>query len=113
MAMAAPPDLKLSDSGQIDFVRAVRPIISDDCFACHGPDAETRMARLRLDTREGLLAERKTNPIINPGGPAGSWLVARLVHEKPALRMPPPASGRSLSLKDIDTVRKWIEQGAK
>jgi hypothetical protein len=100
IAFAAPPDVKPSDSKHIDFAREVRPILSDNCFACHGPDDKSRMAGLRLDTREGLTAVRNK-------------LLARIAHEKPAMRMPPPASGRSLSGKDIETVRRWIDQGAE
>jgi hypothetical protein len=113
LTFAAPPDVKPYDSKQIDFAREVRPILSDNCFACHGPDEKTRMAGLRLDTREGLFVQRETNPILKPGDAVGSRLFARIIHEKPAMRMPPPASGRSLSTKDIDTIRKWIDQGAQ
>jgi hypothetical protein len=113
MAVAAPSDVKPSGSKHIDFTREVRPILSDKCFACHGPDDKSRMAGLRLDSREGAFAERKSGPVLKPGDSAGSRLFARIVHEKPAMRMPPPASGRTLSANEIETLRLWIDQGAK
>jgi hypothetical protein len=107
-AVAAPPDPK-----QVDFTREVRGILSDKCFACHGPDDKSRMADLRLDTKEGAFAERKTGAVIKPGDASGSRLFVRISHEKPALRMPPQTSGLSLTDKEIDTLRRWIDQGAK
>ncbi|MEZ5400787.1 MAG: DUF1553 domain-containing protein [Bryobacteraceae bacterium] len=82
----------------VDFNREVRPILSENCFTCHGPDAHKRMANLRLDTREGL---------------DGARVLARIAHQDKARRMPPPSSGRSLTEKQIATIRTWIEQGAK
>jgi hypothetical protein len=110
---AAPPDAKTVESKHVDFTRDVHPILSDKCFACHGPDDKSRMAGLRLDTREGAFAERKNGPVIKAGDAAASRLFIRVSHEKPAMRMPPPASDRVLTPAEIDTLRRWIDQGAK
>jgi hypothetical protein len=84
----------------LDFNRDVRPILSDNCFSCHGPDEKGRMAGLRLDTREGVLAKTKA-------------IVDRITHEKKGLRMPPVASGKALNEKQVAVIRKWVEEGAK
>lgn len=91
----------------VDFNRQVRPILSDACFHCHGPDPATRMVNLRLDTEEGARA------VITPGNSAESKLVARITHEKRPLRMPPPTSGLTLTDQQIATLKKWIDEGAK
>lgn len=102
-----------SETGKVDFTRDVRPILSDKCFACHGPDEAARQAGLRLDTREGALADRGGRPAIVPGDPASSLLLQRIVHKSEALRMPPRASGPRLADKEVDLIRRWIEQGAE
>ena len=90
----------------VDFDRDVRPILSDRCFACHGPDDRRRMANLRLDTEEGLKA-------VAPGDPAQSRLLARISAANQPTRMPPPQTGPGLAETQIATIRQWIEQGAK
>jgi Protein of unknown function (DUF1553)/Protein of unknown function (DUF1549)/Planctomycete cytochrome C/Concanavalin A-like lectin/glucanases superfamily len=97
----------------VDFNREVRPILSDNCFACHGPDDKHRMANLRLDTEEGVFADRGSYRIVAPGDPANSRLLARIGAAAPARRMPPPQAGMTLTEAQISTVRQWIEQGAK
>jgi hypothetical protein len=106
---AAPPPA----SKPVDFQREVRPILSDKCFACHGPAETGRMANLRLDTKEGAFADRKTYHIIKPGDSAASRLYQRVNHEKKPLRMPPPTSGLSLTEREIETLKRWIDEGAK
>lgn len=91
----------------IDFSRDVRPVLSDNCFQCHGPDEKRRMAGLRLDTKEGALAT------IVPGDPAKSRLFQRMNHADKARRMPPPMSGREVKPAQLDVIRRWIEEGAK
>src|SRR5882757_10313769 len=88
---------------KVDFQREVRPILSDACFHCHGPDKETRMAGLRLDTREGAFTARKTGVPIAPGKPAESLLYQRITDEKVARRMPPDYSHKTLTDKQKDT----------
>jgi hypothetical protein len=98
-----------SADGKIDFDRAIRPILSDNCFACHGPDAKKRMADLRLDTKEGAFA--KAGRIV-PGDAAGSRLYQRVSSEKASVRMPPPYSGHTLTPQQIASIKSWIDEGA-
>jgi len=97
----------------VDFDRDVRPILSDNCFPCHGPDAETRKARLRLDTRDGLFARRARRTIVAPGDPAASELIARIASRDDDERMPPLDSMRSLSRAEIETIETWVRDGAR
>src|SRR5436305_7161510 len=84
-------------SPTINFQRQVRPILSENCFLCHGPDQGTRMAGLRLDIREGAFAARHNGAVIVPGKPDESLLIKRIFAEQPALRMPPPSAHRTLT----------------
>ena len=99
----------------IDYNFHVRPILSDNCFACHGPDAENQKAGLRLDEREAAVAllESGSGHAIVPGklGKSEAWL--RLISEDPDLLMPPPNSHLKLSNKEIAILARWIEQGAE
>lgn len=100
----------------IDFNYHVKPILSDKCFACHGPDAANQEADLRLDMEEFAFAALKSNSshyAIVPGKPGKSELVNRILTEDKELMMPPPESNLSLSVAEIATLTKWIEQGAK
>ncbi len=78
----------------VDFNRDVRPILSERCFQCHGPDQNSREADLRLDEKAGLFADREDYKLIVPGQPEKSELISRILSADPDLRMPPPASGR-------------------
>jgi hypothetical protein len=98
----------------VDFARDVRPILSDRCFTCHGPDPATRIAGLRLDTESGAKQARGPRTPVVPGNPSASELLKRVAHPQLALRMPPAASGKKpLSPAEIAILRAWIEQGAK
>ena len=97
----------------VDFNREVRPILSDNCFLCHGPDEKQRMVNLRLDTKEGAFADRGGYRIIVPGDASRSKLYQKISAADKALRMPPAGAGRELSEQQIDRLRRWIEQGAK
>ncbi len=97
----------------MDFDREVRPILSEHCFACHGPDGEQRQAGLRLDTREGLLGSAGRPAPFLPGNPEGSEAIARILAEDPAERMPPPEAKRPLTLEQIQILRLWTAEGAK
>ena len=86
-------------------------ILSDHCFACHGENSEKRKAGLRLD--QARFALRKKDPVIVPGNPAASDLVARVTSADPDYQMPPPDSEFSLSKDEIETLTRWVEQGAE
>src|SRR5258708_4815647 len=84
-------------ANEIDFNRDVRPILADNCFACHGLDAKARKADLRLDTPEGAFAKRDGSPAVKPGDPAGSELWTRVTSNDDDTVMPPPASRKKLT----------------
>ena len=91
----------------VDFNRDVRPILSENCFACHGPDVKTRKAKLRLDTQEGAHATA-----VVPGKPDQSELLVRLTSDDKSL-MPPASTGKKLTPAQIDTLRRWVAGGAE
>lgn len=97
----------------IRFNRDIRPILSENCFKCHGPDKNTRMADLRLDIEEGARADRGGYAAIVPGKPERSALIARITAKDAAVRMPPLYTGKTLSPQEIERLRLWIAQGAK
>ncbi|SVA60177.1 uncharacterized protein METZ01_LOCUS113031, partial [marine metagenome] len=98
---------------EVSFERDVRPILSDNCFHCHGPDAKERKAKLRLDTKEGVLVDLGGYAAVKPGDPAKSELFVRISSDDPEERMPPHDSNRHLSQKEIDLLKEWIAGGAK
>lgn len=100
---------------RIDFNFHVKPILSDKCFACHGPDMANQKGGLRLDTPEdafALLGEAKDHSAIVPGKLNKSHAYLRMISEDPDFIMPPPGFHLNLSHKEIATLSKWIEQGA-
>ena len=100
-------------SNKVDFNRQIRPILSDKCFACHGPDERQRQVGFRLDTRQGAFADRGGYRVIVPGNSAGSKLYQKIAHEDEIFRMPPPVADRKLNAEQIDLIRRWIDEGAK
>ena len=99
----------------VDFNLHIRPLLSDRCFKCHGPDANQRKANLRLDIREGALAALKENPkehVIVPGKSAVSEVYRRISSADTSQRMPPVSSNLSLNDQEVELIRKWIDQGA-
>ena len=99
----------------IDYNYDIRPILSDRCFKCHGPDANKRKANLRLDTPEGAYAAFKDNPSMHaivPGHPESSDAFQRLITKDTSLRMPTMSSHLTVSSHEIDLIEKWIKQGA-
>jgi mono/diheme cytochrome c family protein len=97
----------------VDFTRQIRPILSENCFACHGPDEHKRKAKLRLDTKEGALGKLRDGSLaIAPGKPDESELIARITADEPSAHMPPAKSGKHLKPEQIALLRQWIEQGA-
>ena len=97
----------------VDFNRDVRPILSETCFRCHGPDSAAREAELRLDNADDAFADRGDFFAIVPGEPEKSEAYRRLVSDDESLKMPPPDSKLSLTPKQVETLRLWIAQGAK
>src|SRR5258707_284314 len=93
----------------IDFNKQIRPILSENCFACHGPDEKQRKAKLRLDTKEGALGKlRHDGFAIVPGKPDESELIARILADEPSARMPPAKSGKHLKPGQIALLRQRI-----
>ncbi|WP_437206773.1 PSD1 and planctomycete cytochrome C domain-containing protein [Planctomicrobium sp. SH664] len=92
----------------LDFNRDVRPILSDKCISCHGPDAAHRAADLRLDDRESAV----DFGAIQPGDPHASLMIQRITAEEESERMPPPESGKKLSPGEIEILQRWIREGA-
>ena len=110
---AEPPDDAIHQdvppAPEIDFGRDVLTILVARCFSCHGPDAETRKAGLRLDERSGLLGGRR--PAVVPGDAEASLLMERISTNDPDDRMPP--HGEPLTAEEIDVIRRWINAGAE
>jgi len=105
LVLAASPDLQ--------FNRDIRPLLSENCLACHGPDPGSRKAGLRLDTRESLFGQTKgEGPVVVPGKPEQSALWKRLVHTDPDELMPPPESHKVLKAEQKELIRRWILEGA-
>jgi hypothetical protein len=97
----------------VEFNRDVRPILSDKCFACHGPDAAAKKIPFRLDREASAKADLGGHKAIVEGDAAASTLTQRISAEKASLRMPPVYSGLKLTDAEIATLKAWIEQGAK
>lgn len=96
----------------VSFAQDIRPLLSDNCFFCHGPDENKREADFRLDTSQGAFADLGGYHAIVPGKPEASVILERLTHSDPDERMPPPDSGKSLTTAQVDLVRRWIAEGA-
>ncbi|PHN08535.1 PSD1 and planctomycete cytochrome C domain-containing protein [Flavilitoribacter nigricans] len=107
---------RANDRELVDYNFDVRPILSDKCFKCHGPDANQRKADLRLDTEEGAYAALKDDAsqfVIVPGEPNQSALYHRITTTDSLDIMPPPEANLALSEGEIELLKKWIEQGAE
>ncbi|GAB5443256.1 MAG: DUF1553 domain-containing protein [Fuerstiella sp.] len=99
-----------------DFRRVIKPLLSDRCFLCHGPDAENRQAGLRLDSPEGLCAPLESDDALSavvPGHPERSVLVERILSGDPDLVMPPSDSGLKLSAAEKQQLVDWVKSGAE
>src|SRR4051812_7704914 len=97
---------------RIEFNRDVRPIRSDTCFPCHGPDKAKRKAELRLDQEDDERADRGGYRAVVSGNLQLSELYQRVVSDDETERMPPADSGLKLTSAQVDTLKRWIEQGA-
>jgi len=98
----------------LKFNRDIRPLLSDRCFYCHGPDEKTREAKLRLDTREGAITDLGGYAAIVPGQPEKSELLTRIIsHDRDEVMPPPAAKKPRFNEQEIATIRQWIVEGAK
>ena len=95
--------------GKLDFNRDIRPILAENCFACHGPDAKKRKGDLRLDVKDPT---HQTGKILVPGKAGESELVRRLLTADAGKLMPPTKSGKKLTPSQIALVKRWVEEGA-
>lgn len=104
-----------SPTGKSDlFSRNVLPLLSENCFQCHGPDEANREAGLRLDTKDGVFAEGDSGVhAVVAGKPDESELIQRIISDDPDLLMPPPDSGKALSAEQIQLMKDWVTQGAE
>ncbi|MEO8075153.1 MAG: DUF1553 domain-containing protein [Acidobacteriota bacterium] len=107
---AAPAVLARAQTPPISFNREILPILSNNCFACHGPDEKKRETKFHFDTREGALVKKG---VIEPGHADDSLLIEKITDPNPKERMAPPESGHTLTAKQIDQLRRWIDEGAK
>ena len=101
-----PPAAKADDL--LDFNRDIRPILSNHCFPCHGPDAKTRQAKLRLDVRRQAIEKGA----VVPGQPRASELLSRIEHSDQVKRMPPATTGKTLTPAQKNKLQHWIAEGA-
>jgi hypothetical protein len=116
IAAAGPAGAEQSGTGSraaVDFNRVIRPILSENCYKCHGPDEAARKANLRFDLRAEALHPAKSGktPIV-PNAPEKSELVMRTSASDPEKRMPPVSTGKRLSPAQLETLRRWIGEGA-
>ncbi|MBX9627436.1 MAG: DUF1553 domain-containing protein [Gemmataceae bacterium] len=106
---AAEEEAAPAKAGKVEYNRDVRPILAENCFACHGADSAARKADLRLDRRDDAVA----SGAIVPGKPADSPLVDRIHSAESSEVMPPPKTKKSLTAAQKDTLKRWVEQGAE
>ena len=110
VALTSSAGLLVQAAPAVDFDRQVRPILSDNCFTCHGPDEKHRMLGIHFDTKEGAFGKPG---VIVPGDSAQSKMYLRVSNPNEAMRMPPVSSGRKLTPAQINTIKNWIDSGAK
>ncbi len=108
-AISSGSTLTAAEPAPVDFGRQIQPLLSENCFFCHGPDAKNRKADLRLDTFEGATA----GMAVKPGDSQASELVARILSTDPEEQMPPPSSNRKLTDAQKQLLKRWIDEGAK
>ncbi len=110
----SPPDQRVDLPERVDYNFHVRPVLSNTCYVCHGPDASTREANLRLDLRTAATARRPGGGrAIQPGSARRSLLIRRVTSEDAEERMPPAETNHRLSSRDIAVISRWIDQGAE
>ena len=102
-----------ADSSLVDFNRDIRPILSDHCYKCHGPDEGARVSELRLDNREGAFADLGGYSPFVAGDASKSEALRRINSEDVEEQMPPPKANLNLSKRDRELLQEWVEQGAE
>ncbi|MBB75154.1 MAG: chromosome segregation protein [Planctomycetaceae bacterium] len=102
----------MTTADEIDFARDIRPILSDNCYHCHGPDERAREADLRLDTKQGLFRRVDGTTVVAPGNVSESELIRRVTSNDGDERMPPLGSNRSLTSQQVELLKTWVESGA-
>jgi mono/diheme cytochrome c family protein len=116
-AASIAPTQKEQASGKVNFSREIRPILSNNCFHCHGPDEQHRKGNgdigLRLDTKEGAFTELDGSFALVPKHPEKSTLLQRILSHDPDEVMPPKKSGKKISEKEVALLKRWIEEGAE
>lgn len=100
-------------TAKVSFNKNIRPLLSNKCFHCHGPDEEDRKAKLRLDTREGALKEKDGFAAIVPGNIKDSELIYRILSNDEDEVMPPPGKGEPFTKDEIELFKQWIKEGAE
>ena len=112
LVVVAVSSIANAQSPQVDYSRDITPILSQHCYACHGPDEKARQANLRLDDLTNVIQPHASKSLIRPGAPEGSHLWQRLIAE-PEQRMPPAEHGARLTKQQLTTIHDWISQGAE
>jgi len=116
LLLASCTQSSLDSSERVDYNWHIKPILSDRCYKCHGPDDRARKADLRLDIQSnayGVSRGDSTRQIIVPGNADASILIEHISSDDPKRRMPPPESNLSLSEQEITLIQQWIDQGAE
>ena len=108
LAVSCPAFLHADD---ISFTRDIRPILSNKCYKCHGPDEDARVTEMRLDTEQGLFSSN--TPPITPGNLKTSSLAERILSQDPNFRMPPASANKNLTEDEVLLLTRWIKRGAK
>ena len=109
----APAEHHETPQAPVNYNLDIRPILADNCYACHGPDAKSRQANLRLDTKAGAFSEPSGYPVIIPGKPEESELHIRVISNDDNYRMPPAGFNKTLTPEEIEVITQWILEGAK
>ena len=113
LTVAAGQPSVAADAPTVDFNRDIRPILSDKCYQCHGPDENERQADLRLDRQEDAVKARDAGHAVVGGSKDASLLYQRISADDPAEKMPPAESGKQLTAEQIEMLARWIDEGAQ